>query len=305
MIEKIYKNYEAFSTMIVSTAMLSNVSSEEFDADGGRIIEFIGKAYHLDDELIKECKRLILDELVTISIQDDAASYINSKSYDYEPEEFDALLQMKCDALAVIRNVADTKDNNLNPAWFDYEHYKPYFPMVRFEELSISVSTGNIAANRTLAIMQALGIGCEKDYKTAELRLGQCVLWADYPSIHLLAYLYQLDKKEKEAKLYEGLAETSYLIKEGRTLFPKELEEKYGLDVKQLFVMVASIKQDIIINAQRLNIDYSFVEVMMLPDLDFYKKLRYINEYHTQQWKEVTNPSTNPKGMGFRLKEAK
>ena len=306
MIEKICRHYEAFSTMIVSTAMLSNVSSEEFDADGAKIIDLIGKAYQLDDELVNECKRIILDELVTISTSDDVASYINSKGYDYEPEAFDALLQMKCDALAVIRNVADTKDNNLNPSWFDYEHYRPYFPVARFEELSVAVSTGSIAVNRTLAIMQILGIGCDKNFKSAELRLKQCVLWADYPSMHLLAYLYKLDKRADDAKAYQGLAETSDLIKEGRTLFPKELEEKYGLRVKELFVMVASIKQDIIINSQRLNIDYSFVEVMMLQDLDFYNKLKYINEYHTQQWKEVTNPSSNPnKRLGFRLKEDK
>ena len=43
---------------------------------------------------------------------------------------------------------------------------------------------------------------------------------------------------------------------------------------------------------------------MLLPKLDYYKKMAYINTYETQSWKDATNSSMNPDNkLGFKIGE--
>jgi hypothetical protein len=89
-----------------------------------------------------------------------------------------------------------------------------------------------------------------------------------------------------------------------RTIVPQRIAEKVSKEAIQTFAIMCSIKQDIILNMRKFYIDYSFVEVMLLSDIDYYDKLNFINKYDAQEWKEVTNSSFNPKRkIGFKIGE--
>lgn len=298
MIKKIHENYQAFYNMLIITTLIGNNSSPQYDEDAGKVIEFIGKAYFLDDETINFCKKIILDELVTISTKEDMSAFINSHDFDSEPEDLDSLLTMKCDAINVAESLASVKNVNLNPDWFNYCHYKPYYPLVRFKQLCLAASTGNPIANKAVAMMLYLGLGTKKNVASAIYRLRQCLVWGDVPSIYFLKYIYEMNGAQDEANVLTDLLTLLPYLEEGRTVLPEEKQKEICKDAFDLYRIISSIKQDIVINAERLYIDYSFAEVMISDKLDYFAKMRYINNYSSQEWKEVTNSSH--KRIGFK-----
>lgn len=305
MIKSIHKNYQAFYDMLIVTTALSNNPSPEFDKDAHKIIDFIGQAYGLNDELIKYIQKAITDELVSISTKDDVSAFINSHSYEAETEEIDSLLMAKCDALTVVESLGEVKNVNLNPDWFNYSHYKPYYPIIRYRQLALAASTGNPIANKVVAILSYLGIGVDKSdalMESAIYRLRQCVVWGDVPAIYILKHIYQVKGKKEEEKLFAELIKLVPYMNEGRTVLPKEVADKVDKKVLELFAIISSIKQDVVINEGRIYIDYSFAEVMLSEDVSYHDKLAFINRYRYQEWKEATNSSYDEsKQIGFKI----
>ena len=302
MIEKLLKNHQAFSNMLFATTLLSNVYSQTFEADSNKIIDFIGKAFHLDQQTIKAAQKLITDDLMTISVKDDVTAFTNAHDYDSKLQELDPFLSMKCDAINIVESLANKASFHINSAWFDYGHYKPYYPEVRFAQLNTVATIGHPIANKVVGLMCFLGIGCEKNVDSAILRMKQCALWGDTACIFLLREMYDESGDKENAKVFSELESLTDYIKEGRTLIPDKESGKLDGKTKEFFAYISSIKQDVVLNEQRYFIDYSFVEVVLLPKLDYYKKMGYINFYRDQKWKDVTNSSLNPESTKFGFK---
>ena len=110
MIKQIHEYYPAFYNMLIVTTLLSNQSDEQYDEDCKKIIDFIGKSYEMDSKLIKYCQRVVLDELVAISTDEDVAAFINAHDCDSNLEEIDSLLSMKCDAIGVVESLKEIKN---------------------------------------------------------------------------------------------------------------------------------------------------------------------------------------------------
>ena len=304
MINKLLKNHQAFSNMLITTTLLSNVSSEAFEKDAFKIIEFIGKSFHLEKNLVDFAGKLITDDLMTISIKDDVTAFINAHDFDSKLQELDPLLSMKCDAINIVESVSGKSSFHINPSWFDYSHYKPYYPEMRFAQLNAVAAIGNPIANKLVGIMCFLGVGCEKNVDSAILRMKQCALWGDTACIFMLREMYSEIGDKEETKVFSELEGLTGYIKEGRTVLPSNETDKLDKKTKELFAFISSIKQDIVLNEQRNYIDYSFVEVILLPKLDYYKKMNYINNYREQSWKDITNSSMNPENkLGFKIGE--
>ena len=302
MIEKLLKNHQAFSNMLFATTLLSNVYSQNFETDSNKLIDFIGKAFHLDEETIKAAQKLITDDLMTISVKDDVTAFTNAHDYNSKLQELDPFLSMKCDAINIVESLANKASFHINSAWFDYGHYKPYYPEVRFAQLNTVATIGHPIANKIVGLMCFLGIGCEKNVDSAILRMKQCALWGDTACIFLLREMYDESGDKENAKVFSELESLTDYIKEGRTLIPDEEIGKLDGKTKEFFAYISSIKQDVVLNEQRYFIDYSFVEVVLLPKLDYYKKMGYINFYRDQKWKDVTNSSLNPESTKFGFK---
>ncbi len=298
---KIFKHYETFYNMVLSTIIMSNAQTPELKIDSQRIIEFIGKAYMLCDDLIEECKSIILEQLIFLGLTNDIEAARSDRKYDSNYSNEDVLFEIKGDALEKLQNMGGGGSPETNSSWFNYSHYKTYQADVRFTQINIASATGNLIATRQIGILKVLGIGCEVNAEEAIRRLSQCMYWGDIPSMHLLAYTYLLQgNKEKSEIIYELASLAKKYLYAGYTVLPDEAKENYSEEARIKYIYISSIKQDII-NANHINdIDFSFVEALTSPSLDYFKRMDIINNYAQKEWKNITNSSEKPsKPLGF------
>lgn len=291
--DKFFKNYEAFYNMVLSTTILSNSQTEELRADSKRVIDFIGKAYGLDEQFIARCQSVIQDDLSRLGkINDQIAIYANREP-DSDFSELDSLFDVKGDVLVFLHDISKNPPPGVNPGWFDYSHYKTYQADIRFTKIYIASASGNLTANRQVGIMHALGIGTQQSYDRAIERLIQCARWGDLASMHYLTYIFALTNKTEEHKLYKELTALAIeYLRAGVTQLPASAEKNYSKSAREYFACISSIVQDVIYLHNLQNINYSFIESVFSPNLDLYARLDYINNYDKLLWKNVTNSST-------------
>lgn len=302
--KEIIHNYTAFYNMVLLTTLLANKNNEAYEQDAKKLIRFVGEAYSLSKELIDKCEKQILDDLTAVSTDEDVKAFMNFYKFNDGAEIENPLLQVKCDAIQAVEMLMQERGNDFNPRWFDYSNYKNYIPEIRRRQLVIAAMGGNVVANRTVALMSFLGIGKEADSDEAVNRLTQCVFWGDVPSILFLKHVFELEKSDGPLKVLDDLYKLSKYFEQGITVLNEEDQEKYEPGAVGLFECISSIKQDIILKEHLYNIDYSFVEAVNDRSVDYYTKLRFINEYNKYEWKEATNCSRAPKEetpFGFRM----
>ena len=297
------QDYLAISDVLLTTAMLTNDLNDQVVEDEKKIVDFIGEVYKLSEETKKRYTDLISDDLTVLSTKGDVEAYLSNDGLEVYPE-IGKYLYLKSEALIKIENIYNLfVKSPFTSSYFKYDHIRPYFPDIRFEELEVSSTKGDIDINRTVAILLSIGIGCEVNLESAIYRFRQCALWGDISSFYYLAYLYDKKGDKESAKTYSELIELIPTLYEGRTLIPEEDKPKYKKETVELFNLISAIKQDIILAHRIYDIDFSFVEVLFLDKIDYFTKMGYVNDYGSFAWKEVTNPSANPsKKLGFTLK---
>ena len=302
MLENIFNNYEAFYTMLTSTVLMSNTPSGSFVEDCDKIIEFIGNAYCLDESVVCECKESIYKSLAPISLIVDKNAVFNGRNFGDVLSDKDVLNDIKCDVIASLERISKSNIPCINPDWFDYNHYFSYNACVRHEEIKQASSSGNVIANRQIGVLLALGIGAEANLKESCNRFLRGALWGDIPSLKLLAHTLKLNGNEKEAKTFSETAELAdKYLHSGYTVVPKEEKTNYSEEAVTYYVYISSILQDIVYAYNKQNIDYSFIEALLTEELDYYKRMHFINNYERKEWKDLTNSAHNPsKKIGFR-----
>ncbi|MCR5078662.1 MAG: hypothetical protein K6B65_01910 [Bacilli bacterium] len=301
MIKEIEKNYDAFYYMVEAATALSNSPTDEPSTDIKKLVEFIGQSYGFSEELIDGCVKIISEKLPAIGIESDIAGFYATDKAGIDKGDV-LLFQTKCDVIHSLQLISRSKCPEINPSWFSYENYLAYSASMRLRELKIVASNGFLAINRLVGMMLFLGIGCSKDKDAGIRRLIQCAYWGDALSLRLLSLAYKELGKKEEEELLKELVSLSPYIQEGITVLPSEI--KASEKAKTEFALISSIKQDIVLGLGRYSIDYSFVEIMLLPSIDYRTKMNYINHYQNGDWKEASNPTVAPsKGFGFRIDE--
>lgn len=295
----IFLNYESFYNMLLSTTIMSNSKTPEYDSDMNVILDFVGKAYKLDEKIIEKCKQLILEDLSSLSLTNDQLAVYSARTYGDTYSDNDVLFDIKGDVLIKLESLSDTRNTDVNKGWFDYSHYKTYQPNVRAAKLDITSSSGNLLATRQMGILLSVGIGVEKNLDEAIIRLKQCTYWGDISAAYFLAYAYELSGDKKQSDLYYELAtlEKKYLNK-GITMIP-ENGEHYSQTAIELYAIISSIKQDIVYAYNLQGIDFSFVEAITLPGLSKEKRMYFIDNYEKKEWKTLTNASAVHTRVGF------
>lgn len=301
--ERIFREYEQFYTMILSTTIMSNVATEKYMEDMGKIIEFIGRAYKSDTDFLEYLKKTILgEEMLSIAyLEDHLAMHAITKETTYSDATLQSILEVKCDVISELHAFAGKRERNLNEDWFDYSQAILYEPSTRFHKIKMSAAPGHLIFTRQTGLLYALGIGCERDLNKAIHRLSQCVAWGDVPSMYMLAYAYELNGDKENADLiYEVSKLSEKYLHEGCTVLPREERVRVSAKANEYYVFIASIKQDIVYGVGMEKIDFSFVEAMASPNIDNYARMGYINNYLKKDWKELTNSSVKPlKPVGF------
>ncbi len=288
--------------MVLSTTIMSNSPTQEYEKDAKKIIEFIGKAYKLDGELIKHCTSVILNDLSSLALTTDQEAVYSSRKYGDVYGEKDVLFDIKGDVLSKLQNIGKQSNPEINESWFDYSHYKTYQSNVRFSKIKSASACGNVIATRQVGILQMLGIGCEKNSADAIRRFKNCVFWGNIPAMFFLAYAYEKIGDNKQSKIFYELAEMSRkYLKAGYTVLPHEAKQKYSEEARTYYVYISTIKQDVVYAYNKPNIDLSFIEAISSDKLDYFARMNYINNYDRKEWKNVTNSSEKPsRELGFK-----
>ena len=123
----------------------------------------------------------------------------------------------------------------------------------------------------------------------------QCAIWGDIPSMRLVAEVYREKGETDKADLYAEVAAIAgdYLYA-GCTVIPSFDKHEYSDKSREIYALISSIRQDVVRAYDKYNVDFSFVEALRSPELDYYKRMEIINNYSKNEWKEVTNASVNP-----------
>ena len=296
-------SYLAISDILLSVTMLSNNFNEQLEKDTLLIMDFVSKVFNLKEKDQQKYQDLILNDLTMLSTIDDVNYYMEDGAARLYPKISEPLY-LKAKTINKLYDIYSSFQRE-GKEWFafDYRNLRDYYPGMRFEEIESASAYGNIDINKVTAILLALGIGCKKDINAAINRFKQCAYWGDVSSLFYLAFLLLEKKDEQQASLYQNLASLSEAFLEGRTILTKEEMKKYDEETRQNYVIISSIKQDIVLAYRKNDIDYSFVDVILMNDIDYYTKMAFINKYQEKEWKELTNSSFDPKKkLGFNLK---
>ncbi len=290
-----FKHYDTFYNMVLSTTIMSNAICPAYLEDSKRIIDFIGKAYRLDDKFIKSASDFILGDLTSLGLTTDQLAVYGDRQYGDEYSDLDVLFDIKGDVLNKLQYMASTAEGAVNSGWFDFSHYKTYQADVRFAKINTAGASGDVICTRQIGILRILGIGCPVNIHEGIVRLYQCVCWGDIPATYYLAYAYSLLGDEKNSKLFYEIAELfDTYLKAGYTVLPAEANARYSERARLNYVYISSIKQDVVFAYKRYKIDFSFVEAITSPGLEYSEIMYHINNYGQYGWKEITNSSAKP-----------
>lgn len=281
-------NNEAFKEILLATSILSNNSNPAWVRDSSKLINFICKAYEIDD-LAPHYIDIVTKQIDNLSLINEYKGLKQAHQFDDEYTEMDSFYDLKGKTLLQLATI-DSKLDSLGfpfPNEFTYDTNSNYLPSYRFDTILKASSYGDIQMTCQIGLMYATGVGYVVDYDFAIIRLKQAAFWGYVPALKYLAHIYEIIDDEENAKLYKELYNVSHLyFYDGIPSIPESIKDMYSEKTNELFLIITSIYQDIVVpNGAR--IDYAFLEVMFSEKIPNTKKLHYVNNYRTNEWKSA------------------
>lgn len=285
---------EALKEILLATSILSNNSNPAWREDSSKLIKFICKAYNIED-LAESYIDVITNKIDNLSLINEYKGLRQSHEFDDEYTEIDSFYDLKGKTLLQLA-VIDGKLDSLGfpfPNEFTYDTNSNYLPSYRFETILKASSYGDIQMTCQIGLMYATGVGYMVDYDFAIVRLKQAAFWGYVPAFKYLSKVYELIDDKENMELYKELYEVSTLyFYDGIPAIPDEVKDMYNEKTIELFQIISSIYQDIVVpNGSRIN--YQFLEVIFTESIPNTKKLHYVNNYHTSEWKLALNVKNN------------
>ena len=289
--KNLFNNYDVLYNSILATTVISNTYNEESVADCEKIIEFICGAYGASKTLVTKIKKIILEDLVCLGVMEDLNAFDAGKTYYSDFSETDKCMEIKYEIIRMLTDLRESQPTT-NFGFVNFDHYNVYQSCARYKKLSQSSMRGDLISTREIGILQALGIGCEKNIDDAKRKFLQCVLWGDVQSAYLLSYTLKLTSDPNASLFYEVATLMSTYLDDGITVLPEEETKNYSEEAKVYFIYISSIKHDVIYSYDLRFMDFSFLEVIMSEKADYNEKMTFINEYRNKKWKSFTNKVT-------------
>lgn len=290
--KKIFEHYNAFKLMVYATTMLGNTVSETWNRDSQKLVKFIGLAYQFDDSDIMRSLDIIREKLTEVQTIADA-NLMKLPPKGEDNLDMEVLYTIKSQTLRILQEQRKYDEAH----WLDYQFYHVYHPILHFSSIHEASRTGHLIACRHVGLLHALGIGCEQSLDKAILRFKQAAYWGDLASMYLLSYCYQLKQNNELSKVYqEVISASKSCLYEGITVLSEDMKNRLSHAAQTEYIYISSIFQDIVrVNQNALNlIDYSFLEVIFMDSIDYYKKMKFINNYTQYEWREISNSSHQP-----------
>ena len=289
--KNLFNNYDVLYNSILATTVITNTYNAESVTDCERIIEFISEAYGAKKALVVKIKKIILEDLICLGVMEDLNAFDAGKNFYSYFSEIDKCMEIKYEIIRMLTDLRASQPGT-NFGFVNFDHYNVYQPCARYKRLSQSAMRGDLISTREIGILQALGIGCEKNLEDAKRKFLQCVLWGDVQSAYLLSYTLKITGDPKASLFAEVANLMSTYLDDGITVLPKEQTKNFSEEAKVYFIYISSIKHDVIYAYNLRFMDFSFLEIIMSDEADYNQKMTFINEYGNKRWKNFTNKVT-------------
>ena len=303
--KELLNNIEITKQIILYTTLLSNNSSDDWDNDSKKIIDFICDAYNDDNR--EKYYELISYEISNLSLNNEFDLLFNSRKYNDNFNELEIFYSIKGKCLLTINQISEKIKEFGSGLFseFDYRRIIPYNSKERAESIFEASKYGAVELSVMSGLLYAMGIGVNQNLKMARLRFLQAAYWGYFPAFKYAAYVSDiLGDKPKKALYTEIYSACDKFLSEGITIIPSDYASIYSEETHKQFSLIASIYFDVIILYNIHNINFSFIEVILLDDIKYADKMEYINKYVENNWKEVTNGAKGIKSLkkfGFNV----
>ena len=303
--KELLNNIEIAKQIILYTTLLSNNSSNDWDNDSKKIIDFISEAY--DDNHKEAYYKLVSYDISNLSLNNEFDLLFNSRKSNDNFDELEIFYSIKGKCILTINQIAEKIKEYGSGLFseFDYKRIIPYNSIERAESIFEASKYGAVELSVMSGILYATGIGTNKNLKMARLRFLQAAYWGYFPAFKYASYVSDiLDDKSKYTLYLELYTACNMFLSEGITIIPSDYAIDYSEETHKQFSLIASIYFDVIILYNIHNINFSFIEVILLDDIKYADKMEYINKYVENNWKEVTNGSKSIKSLkkfGFNV----
>lgn len=168
--------------------------------------------------------------------------------------------------------------------------------LLALEAKNPRADTGEVISTLQTAIMQILGIGCEKNLTCAQKLLKRALLWGEKPAAKILGFLWAEEGNRETEAFYEavyahlnGAADISSLLK-------KSAE---GSKAAEYCVLIAAVQLIAIKIGGSHEIDIMFADQMNREEVPFSNKLAWISRYRDGAWMKGYLAVQASKKIGF------
>lgn len=302
--DELLNHYEAFYLMTRSAAVLGTQNSEQFDRDAQMVIDFLGQVYGLRQELIGTAIELILGTMASVGLVSDYRALASSEMLDEQVKDNLIFYEVKGKALeeasrAELRSgiqINDKAAQEIRSSMCFHTFHHVYRPNVRYEHLKGRADTGEVISTLQTAIMQILGIGCEKNLSCAQKLLKRALLWGEKPAAKILGFLWAEEGDRETAAFYEAVY--AYLTEAAdlSTLLKKSAE---GSKAAEYCVLIAAVQLIAIKIGGSHEIDVMFADQMNREEVSFPNKLAWISRYRDGAWMKGYLSAQATKKIGF------
>ena len=292
-------NYDGFYLMVRSVAMLGTKNSDEFDRDALLLIDFIGKAYHWEQENINYAAEVILGEMMRVGLASDYLALASTELLDEAIKENMLLYEIKGHAIEDV-NRAEAIGENFGQR-IEYEikngmgyasFHHEYEPRFRFAQVNKLSENGECMTLFQKALMLILGIGCDSNIASAQRILQNLLVWGEKPAAAILSFLWECENDKNMqsyySKIYDRLSKTEY---------SEDIQENDKIE--ELYLLINSIKSIIIKTYRIKEVDMLFADLINSDEVNFQEKINLIKRYKDGSWLSLLVKHKPKNAIGF------
>ena len=291
--EELLDQYEAFYIITRTVAMLGTQNSEPFDRDAQMLIDFCGQVYGWRPELIDASVDLLLGDMMRLGLMSDYSVLASAEMLDEHVKDNLILYEIKAMALEEANRAELICGSQLNDR-VAYEiqnrmssrsFHHVYEPRVRYAQFKSRTDSGESAATLQTALLQILGIGCEKSTAKAQKLLERTLLWGGHnarAAAKILAFLWLQENNPGMVSFYE----TIFAYLSAAAALPDLLRSETAehAEAAKYCVLIAAMQSVINKNGNVRRMDVMFADLINGDEIPFSDKLAWICRYWDGTW---------------------
>ncbi len=289
--KEICKNYELFYQIVLLSALMGTLDSEEAKSDFKLVSNFFGRTFnaeYLVDEIVKIC----IDVLPDMKTFEDYNSLSAAETYGVINKENRFYYEIKAKAIdeALFLNFngrnSESSTNELRKTTVKYEFYERE---IFINTLISAAKSGNLPATRILALYYHLGI-IQGDTEKAELHLKRGIAWGDSVSASLLSEIYKDNNNSIESEKHIRVSKYLNDVFENTKLLTSQDIEP---DIRPILLF------NLIKGNKEKNLNILFCDYLLNPEITEEEKREHIINYNGKNYISAIYARPRSKTIGF------